>query len=187
MQALAFRKASANATTPVQLYTGSFDRNVNIYDLSVMGYVETMFGHETPVVSMDALMRETAVSAGGRDKSVRLWKVQDSTHLVFRAGGRSRWEDVLEESAEGDGDGDGVDGVPKKTKGKKREEFVEGSVECVAMVDEGTFLSGGDSGYVYVSFRFVPSFVTFASRPASRGLSEHPGLILTPFLFYSIS
>ena len=110
-----------------------------------MGYVETMFGHETPVVSMDALMRETAVSAGGRDKSVRFWKVQDSTHLVFRAGGRSRWEDVLE-GAEGE-DAD-ADGEPKKSKGKKKEVFVEGSVECVAMVDESTFLSGGDSGCV---------------------------------------
>lgn len=34
-------------------------------------------------------------------------------------------------------------------KGKERlqsKKFVEGSIECVAMIDEGTFVSGGDSG-----------------------------------------
>ena len=132
-----------SADTPLQLYSGSFDRNINVYDLSVMGYVETMFGHETPVTSMDALMRETAVSSGGRDKSVRFWKVQDSTHLVFRAGGKSRWEDAFE-GAELEDDTD----ERKAKRAKKENQFVEGSVECVAMVDESTFLSGGDSGYV---------------------------------------
>lgn len=33
-------------------------------------------------------------------------------------------------------------------KGKGKQKFVEGSMECVAMIDEHTFLSGGDSGYV---------------------------------------
>lgn len=131
---------TASANVPLQLYTGSFDRNLNLYDLSVMGFVETLFGHETPILSIDALMRETAVSAGGRDKSVRFWKVQESTHLVFRAGGRSRWEDTLDGA-----EFDEADGGEKK-KSKKVEQFVEGSVECVAMVDETMFVSGGDSG-----------------------------------------
>ncbi len=108
-----------------------------------MGYVETLFGHDSPVLSIDALMRETAVSAGGRDKSARFWKVQEESHLVLRGGGRSKWEDALDGA---DPDEMVVDGPAKKR--KKNAEFIEGSVECVAMVDETTFVSGGDSGYV---------------------------------------
>ena len=60
-----------------------------------MGYVETLFGHQAPVLALDTLMRETAVSVGGRDKSVRFWKVPEETQLVFGGGGKSGWEDIL--------------------------------------------------------------------------------------------
>ena len=60
-----------------------------------MGYVETLFGHQAPVLSVDSLMRETAISVGGRDKSVRFWKIPEETQLVLRGGGKSGWEDVL--------------------------------------------------------------------------------------------
>ena len=39
-----------------------------------------------------------------------------------------------------------------KGKGKSQENFVEGSIECVSMIDESTFVSGGDSGYVLSPF-----------------------------------
>lgn len=110
-----------------------------------MGYVETLFGHQAPVLSLDALMRETAVSVGGRDKSVRFWKIPEESQLVFRGGAKSGWEDALEESGDVADEMD-VDGRSSK-RGKTREKFIEGSVECVAMIDETTFLSGGDSGY----------------------------------------
>ena len=42
-----------------------------------------------------------------------------------------------------------VDQRGKKDKGKEKEKkFVEGSIDCVAMVDDSTFLSGGDSGSI---------------------------------------
>ena len=109
-----------------------------------MGYVETLFGHQAPVLAVDALRAETAVSVGGRDKSVRFWKVPDESQLVFRGGGGSRWSDDL--------DGMDVDETERRElkagKGKAQEKFVEGSIDCVAMIDETTFVSGGDSGYV---------------------------------------
>ncbi|KAJ3491999.1 hypothetical protein NLI96_g303 [Meripilus lineatus] len=152
-RALAFRKASSvqTSTTAIQLYTGSFDRTIKLFDLSpgTMGYVETLFGHQAPVLSLDSLMRETAVSVGGRDKTVRFWKVPEESQLVFRGGGRSGWEDVLEggmDDAEGD---PGASHQPnRKGKGKAKEKFIEGSIECVAMIDESTFVSGGDSGSI---------------------------------------
>ncbi|KAH8828164.1 WD40-repeat-containing domain protein [Flagelloscypha sp. PMI_526] len=120
-----------------QLYSASFDRTIKIYDLSpsVMGYVETLFGHQDSILSVDALRGETCVSVGGRDKTVRYWKVHDETQLVFRGGGKAK-----------EHKGDKSDSA--KAPSQDGEGFVEGSLECVAMVDEHTFLSGGDSGTI---------------------------------------
>lgn len=150
-QALTFRKGSH------ELYTGSHDRTLKVYDLSpgVLGYVETLFGHQDHVLALDALRGATCVSVGGRDKTARYWKIADETQLVFRGGGRSRVREVLEGGLRGEdedvGDEEEGDdgGVQGKGKGKAREKttkFVEGSMECVAMIDETTFVSGGDSG-----------------------------------------
>lgn len=146
-QALAFRKGTQ------QLYSGSFDRTLRLHDLSVMGYVETLFGHQDTVLSMDALRAETVISAGARDKSVRFWKIVDESQLVFRGGGRSAVRELLDGGAleglpEDVGDDDAMT-TENRGKGKERiqpRKFVEGSIECVAMIDEGTFVSGGDSG-----------------------------------------
>jgi ribosomal RNA-processing protein 9 len=111
-----------------------------------LGYVETLFGHQDSVVGLDSLKAETAVSVGGRDKTVRFWKIVDESQLVFRGGGRSRVREVLE------GDFGGVDdGMDRDERGKTGEKkYVEGSLECVAMVDETNFVSGGDSGFVLI-------------------------------------
>lgn len=106
---------------------------------SVLGYVETLFGHQDNIVGLDALRGETCVSVGARDKTVRYWKIVDETQLVFRGGGKSRIREVLEGGLADEEDEDGQ----KNTVVQK---FVEGSLECVAMIDESTFLSGGDSG-----------------------------------------
>ncbi|KAI0672519.1 WD40-repeat-containing domain protein [Trametes maxima] len=143
ISALAFRKAAPSLQTPTQLYSGSYDRTLKLFDLSTMGYVETLFGHQAPVLSIDSLRAETAVSAGGRDKTVRFWKVPEETQLVFRGGGGSKWYD--------DFDGMDVDDEARRTKAKESattENFVEGSIDCVAMIDETTFVSGGDSGSI---------------------------------------
>jgi len=147
-QNVAFRKGTN------QLYSGSFDRTLKVYDLSpsVMGYVETLFGHQDHVLGLDALRGETCISVGGRDKTVRYWKIVDETQLVFRGGGRSRIREVLEGGLKGDDEGDDVDAEDSellpKAKGREREpkRFIEGSLESVAMIDETTFVSGGDSG-----------------------------------------
>jgi ribosomal RNA-processing protein 9 len=131
-----------------------------------MGYVETLFGHQDHVLGLDALRGETCISVGGRDKTVRYWKIVDETQLVFRGGGRSRIREVLEGGLKGDDDGEGDDvdaedsELVPKAKGREREskKFIEGSIESVAMVDETTFISGGDSGYALFAGRvFVSS------------------------------
>jgi ribosomal RNA-processing protein 9 len=142
---LSFRKGT------YQLYTASFDRTVKVYDLSpnVMGYVETLFGHQDHILALDSLRGETCVTAGARDKTVRCWKIADETQLVFRGGGRSRIREVLDGELRGDDEGSGMDEdyTDRTLKMKEKEkQFIEGSIQCVAMIDETTFVSGGDSG-----------------------------------------
>lgn len=151
---VAFRKGTQNGHS---LYSVSFDRTVQVFTLpasppsapgsadGAFGYVETLFGHQDKITGLDSLRAETAVSSGGRDKSVRFFKIADETQLVFRGGVKSALREVIEGVLDTDADMDVVD-----RKGKGKQNFVEGSMECVAMIDEHTFLSGGDSGYVFI-------------------------------------
>ena len=137
---LAFRKGPNEH----QLYSASLDRTIKLFDLSpsVMGYVDTLFGHQDHVVGLDTLRAETAVSCGARDRTVRFWKIVDETQLVFRGGGTSKMREVLEGGI--DGLNDEGESETKKTTTTTR--YEEGSIDCVAMIDESTFASGGDSG-----------------------------------------
>ncbi|KAG6817022.1 hypothetical protein H0H87_000644 [Tephrocybe sp. NHM501043] len=178
ISALSFRKGTQ------QLYTGSFDRTLKIYDLSptVMGYVETLFGHQDHILSLDSLRGDTCVSVGGRDKTVRYWKIVEESQLVFRGGGRSRVREVLEGGLRGDEEGDDpddeMDGRAKETMRK----FIEGSIECVAMIDETTFLSGGDSGSIclWTTLKKKPIFTQPLAHGFNEAHSETEGVIRTP-------
>lgn len=109
-----------------------------------MGYVETLFGHQDCVTCLDALRGETAVSSGGQDRTIRYWKIVDETQLVFRGGGRSKMRELLESDGIGD-----VEFMDDEERSKKSDDFVEGRIDCVAMLDETLFVSGGDSGLVF--------------------------------------
>lgn len=177
---VAFKKGSN------QLYSASFDRTVKVYDLTpgVMGYVETLFGHQDHVLSLDALRGDVCVSVGARDKTVRYWKIVDETQLVFRGGGRSRIREVLEGGLKGDeeGDGDDMDVDGGKRKREQQKSYIEGSLECVCMIDETTFVSGGDSGSLslWSTAKKKPIF----TQPLAHGLAEMEsateGIIRTP-------
>ncbi|KAG7093625.1 hypothetical protein E1B28_007289 [Marasmius oreades] len=158
-----------------QLYTASFDRTLKVYDLSptVMGYVETLFGHQDHVLGLDALRAETCVSVGGRDTTVRFWKIVEETQLVFRGGGRSKVREVLEAGLGGDED---------QQEQQQRGSYVEGSLECVAMIDENTFVSGGNSGTIslWTTQKKKPIFKQPVAHGLNETLSTTSGMILTP-------
>lgn len=103
-------------------------------------------------MDLSVLKSEVAVTAGGSDKSVRYWKIADESQLVFRGGGTgsSRLREVIEGSRGADdvADLEDEDDVTTKRKQQQRKLYVEGSIECVAMIDDTHFLSGGNSGYV---------------------------------------
>jgi ribosomal RNA-processing protein 9 len=74
---LAFRRDSYS------LFSGSLDRCLKHWDLNEMGYLETLFGHQDGVTAVDCWTKERPVSASS-DRTIRLWKVSDETHLIFR-------------------------------------------------------------------------------------------------------
>lgn len=92
-----------------------------------------------------------AITAGSRDRSCRWWKVEEEVQLVFRAGGKTREDLKGSMPAErkerlGGGWTEGVEPEMEKDKKGKGREFMEGSVDCVCMLDDQHFVSGGDSG-----------------------------------------
>jgi ribosomal RNA-processing protein 9 len=139
--ALRFRTGSHD------LFSASSDRTLKLFDVSQLSYVETFFGHQEEVASLDLLRGEVAVSAGARDRTVRWWKVREESQLVFRGGAKSKVRDVLEGGDLFDEEEEGEVGRKVK-KSAFQEQWVEGSIDSVAMIDEHTFLSGGDSGTI---------------------------------------
>lgn len=108
-----------------------------------MTYVETLFGHQDSIVSIDALAREQCVSAGCRDRTCRVWNITEETHMVFRGGGTVKERDLRRiEHAEADTVFD--NGNKDFTRS-----YVEGSLDTVAMIDEEHWISGSDNGYVF--------------------------------------
>jgi len=116
-----------------QLYSCSTDRSVKLWSLDELAYVETLFGHQDEVVGITALAGERCVTVGARDRTARLWKIVEETQLVFRGGG---------------GGGGTESRKSRKNKdGCKR--YEEGTIDCVAMIDEEHFVTGSDNGYAY--------------------------------------
>lgn len=102
-----------------QLYSCSSDRTCKVWSLDELAYLETLFGHQDEVLDITALAAERCVTVGARDRTARLWKIVDETQLVFRGGGESK---------------------------KRQVGFVEGSMDCVTMIDEEHFVTGSDNG-----------------------------------------
>ncbi len=46
----------------------------------------TRFGHQDSITGIDSLLRERAITSGGRDGSVRIWKIVEESQLVFHGG-----------------------------------------------------------------------------------------------------
>ncbi|GAA5944153.1 hypothetical protein JCM3775_001082 [Rhodotorula graminis] len=155
-----------------ELYSSSYDRTVKLFDLSTLSYIETLFGHQDSIQSIDALRAEVAVTAGGRDKTIRFWKTAEESQLVFRGGGASRMRNVLDGAMEDEG----VEDEERKRRRRREEakgpvKFVEGSVDCVAMVDDSTMLSGGDSGSICL-WNITKKKPIFTKQLA-HGINEH--------------
>lgn len=151
VRALAFRLGTH------ELLSASYDRTVKLFDAAQLSYVETLFGHQEAIQDLSCLRAERAVTAGGRDRTCRLWKIHEESQLVFRGGARSKAQALLE----------GGDLVDTNTKN----EVQEGSIDCVAMIDDHHFVSGSDSGTL--SLWSVAKKKPLFAVHAAHGWSEH--------------
>ncbi|KAI5795679.1 WD40-repeat-containing domain protein [Geopyxis carbonaria] len=119
--ALAFRRGTN------ELFSGSADRTLKLWSLNELAYIETLHGHADAVLAVSALAGDRCVSAGARDKTAMLWKPTDETRLVFLAGG----------------------GTGKQRFNKDGSVHHEpGSLDAVVMLDDETFVTGGDNGAI---------------------------------------
>lgn len=151
-----------------ELYSASLDRTIKLFDVDQLSYIETLFGHQESIVSLDALKAELAVSVGGRDRSARWWKIRDESQLVFRGGAKSKLRDVVEGgnllgAAESQG---------RKIRGDRGGSIIEGSLDCVAMIDDSHFLTGGDSGAI--SLWSLSKKKPVYTRAATHGFDRRP-------------
>lgn len=68
MSCLTFRQGTS------ELFSGSFDRSIKIWNVEDRAYVNTLFGHQSEVLTVDCLRKER-VLATGRDRTMQLFKV----------------------------------------------------------------------------------------------------------------
>lgn len=46
-------------------------------------YLSVRFGHQSSITSIDALSRERAITSGGYDGTIRIWKIVEESQLIF--------------------------------------------------------------------------------------------------------
>ncbi|KAG2188406.1 hypothetical protein INT44_001159 [Umbelopsis vinacea] len=154
ISSLAFRRG-AN-----QLYSASHDRTVKLWNVDERSYIETLFGHQDQITDIDTLARERCVTVGGRDKTARMWKIVEESQLVFRGGAQVKEKD-----------------------GSGTVRYAEGCLDCIALVDEDMFVTGGDSGSI--SLWDINRKKPVYTYPIAHGINEHEseseGIIGTPY------
>ena len=74
---------SSSSSSAYTLFSGSLDRCIKHWDLNEMGYIETLFGHQDGVNCLDCHIDNRPIS-GSRDHTVRLWRINEESHLVYR-------------------------------------------------------------------------------------------------------
>eukprot|EP01103_Thecamoeba_quadrilineata_P013972 TRINITY_DN4027_c0_g1_i2.p1 TRINITY_DN4027_c0_g1~~TRINITY_DN4027_c0_g1_i2.p1 ORF type:complete len:220 (-),score=26.80 TRINITY_DN4027_c0_g1_i2:76-735(-) len=67
------------------LFSGSDDRTLKLWNIDEMTYVDTFYGHQSEITSVDAAFGAQYALTGGSDFSCRYWKVLDETQLLFRS------------------------------------------------------------------------------------------------------
>lgn len=81
--ALTVRRGGVDDGADAELFSASGDRCVKLWSLQQRAYIETLFGHQEGITALDSLQQDVVLSAGV-DRTVRLWKVADESHMVFR-------------------------------------------------------------------------------------------------------
>ncbi|KAJ3288036.1 pre-rRNA processing protein, partial [Rhizoclosmatium sp. JEL0117] len=129
-----------------QLYSCSYDRTIKLWNIDELSYIETLFGHQDRIEAVDSLALERCVTAGSRDRTVRLWKIVEESQLIFRGGGMGgSGGDLRTQVVEGLVLASEVEQAKKEAK-KAGDDRFGNVIDVVAMIDEEHFVSGTDNG-----------------------------------------
>jgi ribosomal RNA-processing protein 9 len=115
---------------------------------------------------------ERCITAGNRDRTVRLWKIVEESQLIFRGGGSESASDVTTDIVSGLLLPSEVEDAKRQSK-KAGGSSYGGSIDVVAFIDEDTFVSGTDSGFVthFINFKsFVLTNFHNSSVPSHYGI-----------------
>lgn len=118
INAICFRKNSD------QLFAACSDLKIRTYSINQFSQVEILYGHQDNITDISALIRETCVSVGSRDRTALFWKIADESRLTFRGGDSG------------------------KLKHQQEQFYSEGSIDSVSMIDESHFVTGSDNGNI---------------------------------------
>ncbi|OAL06535.1 small nucleolar ribonucleo protein-like protein complex subunit [Phaeosphaeriaceae sp. SRC1lsM3a] len=130
-----------------QLFSGGADRAVIVWSAPENAYIETLVGHQDTVIGIAGgleVNQETCVSVGARDRSARLWRVVEENQLVFHGGGTARQKGMAK-LRKGQF-GKHVDEEDKANDEELPVAYAEGSIDCVALLDAGLFVTASDNG-----------------------------------------
>ncbi|KAL6709619.1 pre-rRNA processing protein [Coniothyrium glycines] len=140
-----------------QLFSGGADRAVIVWSAPESAYIETLVGHQDAVIGVAGgleVSQETCVSVGARDRTARLWRVVEENQLVFHGGGSARQKgmDKLRKGRFGknvDDDDKSKDAQANSVHDHDEDSpiaYAEGSIDCVALLDAGLFVTASDNG-----------------------------------------
>lgn len=80
MSCLTFRQGSS------ELFSGSFDRTIKIWNAEDRAYINTLFGHQSEVLTIDCLRKERVLTVG-RDRAMHLFKVSHNSITLAKVVG----------------------------------------------------------------------------------------------------
>jgi len=76
---LAFRNNS------LQFFSGGEDGCIRHYNLDLLSYIETLYGHQSSITGISCDLNNVPISTS-RDRTIRSWKLDQETHLIYRGG-----------------------------------------------------------------------------------------------------
>ena len=87
---------STNFAQHGTLYSSSQDRTVKLWVIDdTPALLDTLYGHQDAVPSVDTISKEQCISVGGADGTVRLWNVSEEAQLIFRPTQESAMQEML--------------------------------------------------------------------------------------------
>ncbi|KAL9643894.1 hypothetical protein ABK040_013305 [Willaertia magna] len=138
-----------------QLYSSSKDRTVKVWDAKELSFVDTLYGHENEINSIDTLVTPNAVTCSN-DGTCRYWKVYDESQLIYSSSKSKHPIDcikMLKENVFISGSQDGHIYCYNKAKKKPLMTFQNAhggnwihSIGCLHFSD--VFASGSGDGYL---------------------------------------